>query len=116
MIGVSFFQHIPILYPTFQNWVDYMIKGNDFDLSISAPMAITEKGFTSLRNIIKDVLDGEFDFNEESTQREINNVSRSLGLNYKGIMNLKDNWIQLFEEGSVEDIRLLLGYSEYSIE
>lgn len=116
MIGVSFFQHIPILYPTFQNWVDYMVKGNDFDLSISAPMAITEKGFTSLRNIIKDVLDGEFDFSDESTQREINNVSRSLGLNYKGLVTLKDNWAQLFEEGSVEDIRLLLGYSEYSIE
>lgn len=116
MIGVSFVQHIPILYPMVQNFVDYVVKGNDFDASISAPMAITEKGYTALRNIIKDVLDGEFDFNEDSTQREINEVSRALGINYKGVKNLGKNWIELFEEGSVEDWRLLLGYSEFAIE
>lgn len=115
-IASSFLQHIPILYPLIQNMVDEFAKGSDFDASVSAPISILEKGFDSMKNIIHDVLEDELDWEDESTQKDVNNILRSLGINYKGVKEITGNWIELFETGSVEDWRLLLGYSEYAIE
>lgn len=114
-IMLSFVQHMPIVYPIFQNLIDRTIKDANFEPSLSAPISISTKAVVSLSNLLDDISEGSIDFEDESTQRDINNVLRSAGINYKGIKNLSENWFELLSEGTIEDWRYLLGYSEYSV-
>lgn len=114
-IGSAFFQHMPIVYPSIQWLIDKFTRDSTFDVSISAPEQIYTKGLEGFANIADDLSKDDFDFNDPSTQRDINALSRAVGVNYNGIVNLASNWSEFATEGTVEDYRLLLGYSEYAV-
>jgi hypothetical protein len=112
--GVSFFQHIPFIYPLLQNSLDKQIMEKSFDSGVAAPIDILTKGTDSLNDLITLFKKEELSFDDPDVQRSINNVLRTVGINYSGVNNIKDAWLN-FDETIDEDWRLLLGYSPYAL-
>ena len=115
LLPSAFFQHIPILYPLLQNFIDNKVLGKNYEPSVSAPLAIATKSWESTGKLIERMIeDGELDFTDEAVSREIGHALRAFGINYKTVNDLAKAWSDV--EGSWEENpALLLGYSPYSV-
>lgn len=115
LLPAALVQHIPILYPAIRYFIDKKFLGKDFDFEVSPVAAIMTEGGSSMIDLMDEMIEeGELDFDDEKTHRDIAKVTRSIGINYGTVRNMKNAWSDV-ESALNENPALLLGYSPYAL-